>query len=161
MLHNNSPSIGDLLIATLCSARSTRRFYAILREREFQRYKKESVRVGLSRLHKKGYLTNSSSGWSMTKEGRKYFENLRLLGYISSPFDKNSPDDIVIAFDIPEKNRIVRRWLRNQIKIFGYKMLQQSLWIGPGPLPSSFLKRLEDLNIRKNVKTFKIVRRNN
>jgi len=160
-MYNNSPSIGDLLIATLCSARNTRRFYAILREREFERYKKESIRVGLSRLHARGYLANSSSGWSTTKKGRKYFENLRLLSYISSPFDNNPPDDIVIAFDIPEKNRIVRRWLRNQIKIFGYKMLQQSLWIGPGPLPSSFLKRLEDLQIRKNIKTFKIAKKNN
>ncbi len=149
------------MIATLCSARNTRRFYAILREREFERYKKESIRVGLSRLHARGYLANSSSGWSTTKKGRKYFENLRLLSYISSPFDNNPPDDIVIAFDIPEKNRIVRRWLRNQIKIFGYKMLQQSLWIGPGPLPSSFLKRLEDLQIRKNIKTFKIAKKNN
>jgi hypothetical protein len=40
-------------------------------------------------------------------------------------------------------------------------MLQQSLWIGPGPLPGSFLKRLEDLNIRKNIKTFKITKKNN
>jgi len=62
--------------------------------------------------------------------------------------------------DIPEQNRILRNWLRNQIKIFGYKMLQQSLWIGPSPLPPPFLKRLEDLNIRKNVKTFKITKKN-
>lgn len=158
---NNSPSIGDLLMATICSARSTRRFYAILREREFERYKKESVRVGLSRLHAKGYLSNSSSGWSITEKGKRYGRNVRLLSYIKSPFDKNPPDDIIIAFDIPEKNRAIRRWLRNQIQIFGYKMLQQSLWIGPGPLPSSFLKRLEDLNIRKNVKTFKITKKNN
>ena len=54
----------------------------------------------------------------------------------------------------------MRRWLRNQIKIFGYKMLQQSLWLGPGPLPPAFLKRLEDLKIRKNVKTFKITKVN-
>ena len=151
----NSPSLGDLLMATLGSAQSTRRFYAIIREREFNRYKKESVRVGLSRLHTKGYLTNSSSGWSITQKGKKYFKKTRLLSYLASPFEKNSPDDIIIAFDIPEKNRFIRHWLRNQIKIFGYKMLQQSLWIGPGPLPLSFLKRLEDLNIRKNIKTLK------
>ncbi len=160
-MYNNSPSIGDLLIATLCSARSTRRFYAIIQEREFKRYKKDSVRVGLSRLHTRGYLTNSVSGWSITEKGKKYFGNNHLLSYIASPFEKNSPDNTIIAFDIPEKNRIVRRWLRNQIKIFGYKMLQQSLWIGPGPLPSSFTKRLEDLKIRKNIKTFKITRKNN
>ena len=157
----NSPSIGDLLIATLCSARSARRFYAIIREQEFKRYKKESVRVGLSRLHKRGYLTNSSSGWSITQKGKEYIKNTRLLSYITSPFEKNSPSSLVLSFDIPEKKRITRNWLRNQIKIFGYTMLQQSLWIGPGPLPLSFFKRLENFNIRKNVKTFKIAKKNN
>ena len=47
-------------------------------------------------------------------------------------------------------------WLRNQLKIFGYKMLQQSLWQGPGPLPIEFRKRLDDFGIKKNVKTFKM-----
>lgn len=157
----SSPSIGDLLMATLFSARNTRKFHSIIREREFRRYKKESVRVGLSRLHTKGYLTNTTSGWLITKNGKKYIKNISLLSYIQSPFEKNSPEHTVVAFDIPEKNRVVRNWLRNQIRIFGYKMLQQSLWIGPGPIPSSFLKRLEDLNIRKNVKILKITKRNN
>ena len=148
----NSPSIGDLLIATLVSARSTRRFYAIIREREFNRYNKKSVRVALSRLHAKGYISNSTSGWSITKKGKRLFTRPQI--YISSPFTENSPPSMIISFDIPENKRAIRHWLRNQIKIFGYKMLQQSLWIGPSPLPSSFLKRLEDLNIRKNVKTF-------
>src|SRR3989344_3311600 len=88
-----SPTIADLLIATLLNGRSVKTFYSIIREREFARYKKGSVQVSLSR--------------------------------------------------------------------FGYKMLQQSLWIGPGPLPARFLKCLEELKIRKNIKTFKITKRNN
>ena len=103
-MSHNSLSIGDLLIATLGSARSTRRFYSIIRERKFKRYKKESVRVGLSRLHKKGYLSNSSSGWFVTKKGKKYSKNARLLDYAESPFEKDSSDDTIIAFDIPDKN---------------------------------------------------------
>lgn len=156
----NSPSIGDLLIATLGSARSTRQFYAILREREFNKYNKESVRVALSRLHTKGYVNNSASGWSITKKGQKHAKSNPLLSYLTSPFTENSPSSMIISFDIPEKDRFIRHWLRNQIKIFGYKMLQQSLWLGPSPLPALFLKRLEDLKIRKNVKTFKITKKN-
>jgi phenylacetic acid degradation operon negative regulatory protein len=154
----NSPSIGDLLMATLNSAGSTRRFYAIIREREFKKYKKESVQISLSRLRKKGYVNIASSGWSITPKGKKFLKTTKLLSYIISPFTENSPPNIIISFDIPEKNRVLRNWLRNQIKIFGYKMLQQSLWIGPGPLPSEFIKRLEDLKIRKNIKTFKIAK---
>lgn len=160
-INNNSKSLTDLLIATLGSGRNVRRFYTILSERKFNRYKKESIKVTLSRLRKKGYVDNSTLGWSITKKGVTHFKNVNLLKYIPSPFEKNLPPNMIIAFDIPEKDRFVRHWLRNQIKIFGYKMLQQSLWIGPSPLPSSFLRRLEDLKIRKNVKTFKITRTNN
>jgi phenylacetic acid degradation operon negative regulatory protein len=157
----SSPSIGDLLIATLNSAGSTRRFYAIIREREFKRYKDESVRVALSRLSKKGYINKSSLGWSVTQKGKKVFKANNLLSYIESPFTEKSTSSMIISFDIPEKDRILRNWLRNQIKIFNYKMLQQSLWIGPGPLPEPFLKRLENLKIRKNIKTFKIAKNHN
>ena len=154
----DSETLVDLLMATLGSARNVRKFRSILSERKFNRYKKESVQVALSRLRSKGYVNNSSFGWSITKKGKTYRKDSQLLSYISSPFEKNSVPSMIISFDIPEQNRILRNWLRNQIKIFGYKMLQQSLWIGPSPLPPPFLKRLEDLNIRKNVKTFKITK---
>jgi CRISPR-associated endonuclease Cas2 len=158
---NYSENITDLLMATLGSARSVHRLRSILFERKLKRYKKESIKIALSRLHSKGYVKNSNFDWSITKKGKTHIKKVYLLGYIASPFMENPPSNTIISFDIPEKNRTVRNWLRNQIKIFGYKMLQQSLWIGPGPLPSSFLKRLEDLNIRKNVKTFKITKKNN
>ena len=156
---NYVESLVDVLMAILGSAKSVRQFRAIVCERELKRYKKESVRVALSRLHSRGYVSNSTLGWSMTSKGKGFAKNNFLLGYITSPFAENSLPNMIISFDIPEKNRIVRNWLRNQIKIFGYKMLQQSLWIGPSPLPFTFLKRLDELNIRKNIKTFKITER--
>ncbi len=143
-----SKSITDLLIATLCSARNTRRFKTILFERKFKQYKKESIRVSLSRLSKKEYICNSTLGWSITEKGKKYNNNINLFDYIRTPLNKNLPRNTIISFDIPESKRKIRNWLRNQIKIFGYEMLQQSLWLGPGPLPSVFLKRLEELNIK-------------
>jgi len=145
-------------MATLGSARSTRRFYSIIRGQEFKRYKKESLKVTLSRLRSRGYVENSTLGWSITKKGKKHIKDIRLLSYIKSPFADDASVNMVLSFDIPEKDRHIRHWLRKQIKIFGYKMLQQSLWIGPSPLPASFLKRLENLDIRKNIKTFKITK---
>jgi len=157
---SNSPSITDLLIATLCSGRSTRRFYQILRERQFKCYEKNSVRVALSRLNKKGYVNNSPTGWSITQKGRLQNKKTYLLSYISSPFKETTTKNTIVSFDIPVPDRVKRNWLRNQVKIFGYKMLQQSLWLGPGPLPANFLKRLEELEIRKNVKIFTVTKKN-
>lgn len=152
-------SIADLLIATLMSARSVYLFRKIRNERALKRQSENSLRVALSRLSTKGYVVRSSDGWAITTKGKLYAKNIKakkLLEYIPSPFIKNSQSSIIISFDIPEHSRVLRNWLRNQIKIFGYKMLQQSLWVGPGPLPKEFLSRLEKLNIKNNVKTFNI-----
>lgn len=151
-----SEGLTDLLIATLCSARSGKRLRQILNERKFNRYKKESVKVTLSRLSKNKYIENSESGWVITKKGQGLVEEKYLLSFIPSPFNKGDVKNTIISFDISEDNRRTRDWLRNQIKIFDYKMLQQSLWIGPGALPKDFLKRLQKLSIRSNVKIFKI-----
>ena len=148
--------IMDVLIATFTSSRNPRHFRSILRERKLARYKKGTVRTALYRLRKKGYLKNSSVGWSATKRGKAWKKNKGLKKYLPSPFEKNSPQNSIISFDIPVRKRALRNWLREQIKIFDYEMLQQSLWIGPGPLPVNFLNRLENLGIRKNIKIFKI-----
>lgn len=156
-----SPSIGDLIIATLTSHKSSFAFHKILREREFARYKEKSVRITLSRLRKRGYLNNDRGNWSLTKKGKVHNNKNLLFSYFLSPFDKNQQLNTIVSFDIAETDRIKRNWLRNQIKIFGYKMLQQSLWLGPGPLTPEFLERLIDLDIRKNIKIFKINKKNN
>lgn len=153
------PTIGDLLIATLWSAASTKIYRDILRERTMKRYKEQSVRNSLSRLRAKGYVVYSPTGWSLSSKGKKKFKAERLLEYLPSPFHKNEVRDTIVSFDIPETDRKVRNWLRNQIKIFGYNMLQQSLWIGPGPLPEKFLERLKKLGIRNYVKILRIKKR--
>ncbi len=149
-------NLKDLIIATLLSAKNSYTFHKILKEREFENFKKESIRLGIYRLKKKGFIKCENSEFSLTKEGKDFYKNKNPLSYITSPFNKNSKNNLIISFDIPERDRKIRRWLRNQLKIFNYKMLQQSLWIGPGPLPKEFLKRLDKLQIRKNIKTFNI-----
>ena len=149
-------SLTDLLIATLASSRNSYLFKSILKDRKLRRYKEQSTRNTLYRLQKKGYVCKSSNGWSLSNKGINYFKEKELYEYIPSPFKKDSLPNTIVAFDIPEHKRKIRNWLRNQIKIFGYKMIQQSLWIGPGPLPTTFLKKLENLEVRKNIKTFRI-----
>lgn len=155
---NNSlgNSIGDLLIATLLSGKSMKRFHSIIREREIARHKKESVRATLFRLNKNGYLNKSEDGWSVTLKGKQYAHRVLLLSYLPSPFNQKSISNTIISFDIPGPQRKIRDWLRNQIKIYNYKMIHQSLWFGPGPLPQEFLIRLKKLKIREYIKIFNI-----
>lgn len=63
---------------------------------------------------------------------------------------------VLVLFDIPEKKRKTRNWLRLQLKIWDFEMLQQSVWLGKGPLPKEFTDRLHLLDIGECVKIFKI-----
>jgi DNA-binding transcriptional regulator PaaX len=63
---------------------------------------------------------------------------------------------VLVLFDIPEKKRKTRNWLRLQLKLWEFEMLQQSVWLGKGPLPKEFTNRLKLLNISECVKIFKI-----
>ncbi len=149
-------TIGDLLIAFLGSARSTRAFYRILRERAFERANPKSVRTTLNRLQKQGYVENINSEWQLT--GKKYVKKQKRsrIYFIPSPFKKSDPDHAIISFDIPESKRYARNWLRNQLKIFNYRMVHQSVWVGPGPLPKKFSEIAKTLEIETNIRIFKI-----
>ncbi len=149
-------TIPDILIAMLFSGKSIKNFKSIIRERKLERYKTGSVRVALSRLSKNGYIHNTKNGWQISASGVKYIDTIKKFSYIQSPFKNEAVFSTIVSFDIPGPERKVRDWLRNQLKKFNYKMLQQSLWIGPGPLPTKFLERLEILKIRKCIKIFKI-----
>ncbi len=63
---------------------------------------------------------------------------------------------VMVLFDIPEKKRKTRNWLRLQLKLWDFKLLQQSVWIGKGPLPKEFTDRLRLLGIYECVKILKI-----
>lgn len=47
----------------------------------------------------------------------------------------------IVFFDIPEKNRTYRDYLRKILKLIGFHELQKSIWVYPHPVPS-FLKNL-------------------
>lgn len=47
----------------------------------------------------------------------------------------------MIVFDIPEKKRKYRDYLRKMLKALGFKELQKSTWVTPYPIPD-FLKEL-------------------
>ncbi|MES2224061.1 MAG: CRISPR-associated endonuclease Cas2 [Patescibacteria group bacterium] len=122
----------------------------------FKTKKQSSLRVTLSRLEKKKLIQKNNNGWEILEAGKKYLNEHNNLIKLQSPFDKSSPKNLILMFDIPEDMRQMRDWLRDQLKIYGYKMVQQSVWVGPSPLPQEFKKIINDLGMKKNIKTFKL-----
>ena len=61
-------------------------------------------------------------------------------------------------FDVSEECRHYRNWLRDQLKEFGYVMVQQSVWAGPSPLPKEFKDYINKLKLQKSIRTFKLAK---
>ena len=156
MSYIETNSLSEHILAFLLSARNTRTYLRLLREARIKRYKKQLVATSLSRMKKKGWVTKNESGWSATAKGRSIWTERDRFSMIASPFSKGSPRQTIIAFDIPETKRRERVWLRDQLKAFGYTMLQKSLWRGPGPMPKEFTDRVKELEIASGIKTFVI-----
>ena len=71
-------------------------------------------------------------------------------------FPKDSPKNLLVMYDIPSEKRKERNWFRRHLIKFGYIMVQKSVWVGPSPLPKEFIKYIEEIGLKKQLKTFKL-----
>lgn len=122
-------------------------------------YKNNSLINSMYRLRKNGFIDKKYGKWMLTKTGKEYFENKRrLLLKFKSPFVLNAPKNLLLMFDVPESKRAERNWLRWHLKEFQYFMIQQSVWVGPSPLPQKFGAYLKEMGLDIYIKTFKLSR---
>ena len=63
---------------------------------------------------------------------------------------------MIVIYDIPEKMRRERDWLRSELRVLDFKQIQLSAWLGPAPLPREFIKTLGDLKIIKYLNFFQV-----
>ena len=76
----------------------------------------------------------------------------------TSPFNKSTPKNLIVMYDIPHEMKKERDWFRRHLIKFGYIMIQKSVWVGPSPLPKSFLEYLKEIKIGDKFKTFKLAK---
>ncbi len=110
----------------------------------------------LYRLNKENYVYKKDDLWVITPKGKRYLKENRHLASFKSPFKSKSAKDLIVIFDIPETKRVERRWFRNHLIKFGYLMIQKSVWVGPSPLPTDFLKYTKEIGLKNSIKTFKL-----
>lgn len=57
----------------------------------------------------------------------------------------------VVIFDIPEKKKKLRNWIRDELYDLNYKLLQKSVFIGRYPLTKEIIEKISEYKIDKNV----------
>ncbi len=126
-----------------------KRFYMLL-----AKFRKEGL------IEKDGF--NMKNTWKLTARGIEKIAQYAKLKtkYPILPNKKYTAekikDKIIIIFDIPEKYRRQRAWLRHHLNILDFTMLQQSAWIGNSAVPSDFIHDLREANLLKYIHIFKI-----
>jgi CRISPR/Cas system-associated endoribonuclease Cas2 len=137
--------------------REHRRGRAILQKEERQRYYNL-----LYTLKKEGLIKEVDQGLlSVTEKGRAWLlrhknnnRQVPAVRYTGLPHDRF----IIVAFDIPEKERFKRDWLRTALKSLGLQMIQRSVWMGKVKLPALFLSDVRKLRLLDSVEIFEITR---
>lgn len=147
-------SFGDFITSHLLSSGSIRVQRRVLYElvRKRRMLSKQVFNNNLYRLEKKGVLCLDSEESLLVDKNR--LRRYTLFSKIESLPAKDIK--IMVLFDIPENKRKVRNWLRMQLKMWDFEMIQQSVWMGKGPLPKEFVDRLQAFGINKCVKILKV-----
>jgi DNA-binding PadR family transcriptional regulator len=110
----------------------------------------------LYRLRKDGLVEenvrNGSRLIKVSPKGLEWLKKLRIRKSHALPSAvayRPEKDQIIkiILFDIPERERARRNWLREVLKRLGFRMLQESVWIGKAKVPKELLNDLFRLKL--------------
>lgn len=67
---------------------------------------------------------------------------------------KNLSKNLIVIFDVPEKKKRYREWLRSELVGFGFELIQKSVWLGSA-LPKEFVEYLSKVGILKHIRFFR------
>lgn len=116
----------------------------------------------LRRCKRDGLISKSKRNnkiiWELTERGKikkadiilKLTPKIRMSEYNFEP----AKELVIIIFDIPEKERSKRNWLRSVLINFKFKMLQKSVWMGKYKIPKEFISDLKEYEILDYVEIF-------
>lgn len=125
---------------------------------DFKHYKYQTLANRCSDLKSRGFIKEINGEYRITYKGEEYLNKRAYVNFrtfISEKTDKD-PKDLLLLYDVPEKDRSKREWLRRELKNFNYIMIQRSVWVGPSPLPKEFTQYLKSLGLKDTIKTFKL-----
>ena len=113
------------------------------------KYKEITIRQSIYRLEKHGFVEKKNSKYFLTEKGNKFAKYIfQTKKKKVCAWDKKYR---VVIFDIPEKKRDIRDWLRRELNLLQYKKLQNSVFIGKFPLPGELIKEIKKYKINNCV----------
>ena len=107
-----------------------------------------------------GLIESRHNGLGLTAKGKKRLVKLLKRKQTALPAKRYSEESekkiTIVAFDIPERERRKRDWLRGALRNIGLQMIQKSLWLGKKKIPRDFLEDLRKLGMLEWIEIFEI-----
>jgi len=120
----------------------------------------------IHKLRKEGFLLSKGRGqFAATPKGKMHWLKLqhRRASALPSPSTYSISQDEqgelkIVIFDIPEKEKRKREWLRSILRALHFSMLQKSVWTGKTKIPEELLEDIKRLHLISYVEIFEITR---
>jgi len=112
--------------------------------KEFQKknnIKQGTIRQNLRRLIAQGIVKKSGINFKLTSKGKAIIGKIAARKKLLE--DKWDGQYRLVIFDIPEKKRNARNWLRSELYLLDYSQLQMSVFIGKKPLPEDVIRDID------------------
>ncbi|OIO48294.1 MAG: hypothetical protein AUJ32_00885 [Parcubacteria group bacterium CG1_02_40_82] len=131
--------------------------------KQIRKQTRQCFNVFFYRLKKDGLVEkknkNKKSLLKLTPKGREILQKLRSTILPNNKYKSQSNDTLkIVIFDIPEREREKRDWLRIALKNLNFNMVQKSVWIGKAKLPKEFVQDLNRMNIFTYVEIFAVTK---
>ena len=168
-LADGAMHFSDLLIATISTPKGQQRqipykVRMIKKAREAglqEQIEKRKFSNLIYRLKKDGLIAcGNGKIFSLTASGKELINKIKEVMHRKVDYPKENDDSVnMIAFDIPEKLKRHREWLRMVLKRLGFKMLQRSVWMGKIKIPKELLEDIRQRGLLDCVEIVTITKR--
>jgi len=135
---------------------------------ERERAKKKRIQRIVESLRADGLIESERRGrsatYNLTRNGADWLDEKcqkGVPGELQRREFKSEPAEVItiIAYDIPNKQRQYRDWLRGQLIELGFNMLQRSVFVGKVKIPEELIQDLEKHHILDFVEIFEITKK--
>lgn len=151
--------VGSFFPAKYPEARMSRELWRRLSAFAASHPSRGSLSVALSRLQAQGLVSRHGpkryARWLLTAKGRARLAAAKQRAAPSPATQKDGVPRLVI-FDVPERERAKREFIRRTLTAAGFRQLQKSVWWGREALPPNFIGLVERLRLGEHVHIFSV-----
>ncbi len=143
---------------------STEKAKDILTKKDWDKINKR-FNAMLSKLKKDDLIEKSKNKSKIiikiTEKGKKKINDIKKKNSIFPNNNYKTAKNnnfILFMFDIPEKERNKRKWIRSVLTRMEFKLIQKSVWLGKTKIPKEFLNDLRKLGIIQFIEILEITK---